>query len=263
MIIYCLTNKLNGKRYVGQTCDTAKVRWKEHVSAAKRGAGCRVLGAAIRKHGADQFSLELLETVATQAEADAAEAHWISKKQSVSPSGYNLASGGGGNGQHHEDSKRLIGEASKRRLRAMTPEQRAAYFSSNIHVWTRERKERARARTRTTKVRESVSSAQRALWSKLSAEERSARVRHQLAGVPAERLSSRVRKAWANMTPEAREARVRKARAANVASDKIRSKKMSSWQKEQATLRTPEQRSEIVKKAWVTRRKKLEEQRSV
>ena len=71
--IYRHTNKVNGKRYVGQTVDTVDGRWKEHVSASRQGRGARVFGAAIRKYGADAFTHELLDVVTTQKGADIAE----------------------------------------------------------------------------------------------------------------------------------------------------------------------------------------------
>lgn len=34
--IYKITNKVNGKAYVGKTTDTVQVRWKEHLKDFKR-----------------------------------------------------------------------------------------------------------------------------------------------------------------------------------------------------------------------------------
>ena len=54
--LYCHTNRVNGKCYVGQTVDTMDERWREHLSAAKANRGSPALGAAIRKYGADVFA---------------------------------------------------------------------------------------------------------------------------------------------------------------------------------------------------------------
>jgi group I intron endonuclease len=251
---YCHTNKVNGKRYVGQTTGTMESRWTEHVHAARQQRGSRLLGAAIRKYGPDAFDHEVLEViVATQQEADLVETGWIGRKASRAPSGYNLTAGGGSNGLHHEDTKRLIGESSKRRLEEMTDEQQIAFFQKNIHLWTPERLTRQLARVQSKEVREKVSSAQKDFWAQFSPEEKSARVRHQLAGMSAEKKSARVRKAWANATPEARAERVSKAQEAGRKVGPLRSEKMRQFQlARQATL-TPEQRSETGQKAWATR----------
>lgn len=257
--IYCHTNKVNGKRYVGQTLGTMEKRWSEHVSAARGGWGCRALSAAIRKHGPEVFERELLEVVAgTQEDADKREVDWIKRLQCRVPHGYNLTAGGGALGHLHEDTKRLISAASKKRLADMSPEQRTEYFATNIHLWTPERRARQSQRAKSEKVREGVRAGQKALWSKLTAEEKSARVRHQLAGMSGEEKSDRVRKAWEGMTPEAREARVRKATARSSATKSLPAhiKKMSEFQTAQAKLRTPEQRRAMVLKAWETRRAK-------
>ena len=255
--IYCHTNKVNGKRYVGQTVDTMEGRWKEHVSAARQRRGGRLIGAAIRKYGTDAFDHEVLEVIVdTQKEADLAETRWIAQKESRAPAGYNLTSGGGSYGLHHEDSKRLIAASSKKRLEEMTPEQRTAYFRTNIHLWTPARRARQLERAQSEDVRENIAAGQKDFWSQFTSEEKSARVRHQIAGMSKEEKGERVRKAWAKLTPEEHAERVRKAQEGGRKAGPLRSEKMRAFQfARQATL-TPEQRSETIKKAWTTRRAK-------
>src|ERR1700723_3714107 len=73
-IIYCQTNRITGKRYIGQTKFTLRSRWKEHVQYARAGqVGCRYFFAAIRKYGPDAFDHEVLDIVRTQAAADLAD----------------------------------------------------------------------------------------------------------------------------------------------------------------------------------------------
>lgn len=257
--IYRITNKVNGKLYVGQTLGSVKNRWKAHVSASKFMSGCRVLGAAIRKYGNDAFSHEILEVIAgSQSKADNAEIRWIKKLGCRSPLGYNLTSGGGALGRLHDSTKQLIGIASKKRLAEMTPDQRAAYFLTNIHLWTPERRLKARKLSKSKGLREKVRAGQKKFWADLSSEEKTRRVKHQLSGMSAEQKSDRVRKSWAKLTPEEREIRVRKTASASAAAkaNPAHSKKMSEWQTAQAKLRTPEQRQAMVLKAWETRRAK-------
>ena len=258
--IYCHTNAVNGKRYVGQTVDTVEGRWGEHVSAAKRGRGSRILGAAIQKYGVDAFTHELLDVVTTQEGADAAERAWIGQRRTLSPNGYNLSYGGGGPGYHHEESKRLIAESSRNRFRKMTPEQREAFFKKTLHVWTPERRLRAKELLKSEEFRKKLVDGQKSFWSQFTPEEKSDRVKHQLAGISKSQKSESVKKAWANMSPEARGARVRKAGAASAVSDVNRVERARAWQNEQARTRTPEQRSAIVLKSWETRRSRKNKQ---
>lgn len=255
--IYCVTNKVNGKRYVGQTTGAMAARWKDHVRSANRNEGCRVLGAAIRKYGTDSFELEALEVVLGQEKADDAEAKWISERQSRVPHGYNLTAGGGGNGRHHDESKRLIGEASSRHWLEMTPDQKSKKIQT-LRANPEKRLARLREVNTTKEFGEKVRSGQKKFWSDLSPEEKTRRVKHQQSGISPERKSARVRDAWARMTPEAREARVRKTAASITiaANTPAYRKQKSEWQTAQAKLRTPEQRREMVLKSWATRRAK-------
>ena len=95
MIVYVITNKINGKRYVGQTAKTLEERWAEHKSAARRGA--RVLFYnALRKHGPDAFWLGELGTRNTRAELSELECLWIARLGTLIPAGYNMTAGGEG-----------------------------------------------------------------------------------------------------------------------------------------------------------------------
>ena len=57
--IYLITCNKNNKRYVGQTGKDPKVRFREHISDAKRGSEFP-LHRAMRKHGIDAFTFETL-----------------------------------------------------------------------------------------------------------------------------------------------------------------------------------------------------------
>ena len=240
----------SGNGYVGQTMDTVAGRWKEHVSAAKRHTGCPLLGAAIRKYGEHAFKHEVLDVVTTQHGADIAEKRWVEQRHTRAPHGYNLAAGGNGPGSHHETSKRRIGEASKARLASMTPAERSAHVKKS---WSPERR---KAQSEREPSVQKAHETNRKIWSGLTAEERSERVKHQLAGMTPEQFSERTKKAWVNLSPEARAVRVRNAHEAGIVAGPRRSKKMSDWQTARQKTLTPEQRSENTRKAWVTRRAK-------
>ena len=88
MIVYKITNLLNGKIYVGQTKKTLDKRFKEHSKAKT------VIGAAIRKYGAENFKIEVIEFCQNFLELNEREIFWIEKLNCKVPNGYNVADGG-------------------------------------------------------------------------------------------------------------------------------------------------------------------------
>lgn len=75
--------------YIGQTVSSLAQRRGKHLSEARLGRGA-ILGAAIRKHGADKFVWAIHSIYYNQADLCAAEKHYISK---YAPK-YNLQEGG-------------------------------------------------------------------------------------------------------------------------------------------------------------------------
>jgi excinuclease UvrABC nuclease subunit len=57
--IYLITNTLNGHKYVGRSINITK-RWKEHLYSSRREDGF-LLHKAIKKHGVENFSFQVLE----------------------------------------------------------------------------------------------------------------------------------------------------------------------------------------------------------
>lgn len=64
--------------YIGQTKLTLEKRRKQHEYNAGRGKGY-VIGAAIRKHGAESFTWNVHSSYYNQVDLDAAEKHYIQK----------------------------------------------------------------------------------------------------------------------------------------------------------------------------------------
>ena len=93
--IYKITNKVNGKLYVGKTTATLKRRFQEHKQAASRTTHAkRPLYRAFNKYGFENFEITLLEQVHTD-EVDACEVYWIETLKTYA-SGYNATLGGDG-----------------------------------------------------------------------------------------------------------------------------------------------------------------------
>jgi len=96
MQVYLITNKINGTQYVGQTVRTLEQRWNSHVSVAMRGKG-EYLAKAIKKYGAEQFTVETISLCESKEEMDFTEMFYIALLRTQRPSGYNLTAGGEGN----------------------------------------------------------------------------------------------------------------------------------------------------------------------
>lgn len=93
-LIYCHTNKINGKKYVGQTCTSAQQRWgKNGQEYIRHQQG--IFYKAILKYGWDNFEHEILFTNLTKEEANRLEIETIKKYHSnIGKYGYNITEGG-------------------------------------------------------------------------------------------------------------------------------------------------------------------------
>lgn len=114
-VIYMHRNKINGKVYIGQTCQNLNKRWQNGKGYEK----CILFYNAIQKYGFDGFDHEILFEVETKEEADEKEIEMIAYYDSTNRSkGYNLTEGGGGTSGYHltEERKRRISESQTGRL---------------------------------------------------------------------------------------------------------------------------------------------------
>ena len=128
--VYCIKNIKNGKVYVGVTTQAIRVRWQRHLALARRGGGSAI-HCALRKYGAESFSIAELERCSSQPLLFVAEQRWILELRSFGGRrGYNRTLGGEGLlGFDFPDSARAkMGEKS--RARWATPEFRASNVAS-------------------------------------------------------------------------------------------------------------------------------------
>ncbi len=109
MIIYKITNKINGKVYIGQTVGDLHARWRRHV----RSKGNANIHKAIRKYGESAFTVEQIDTACTIEELNRKEKQWIRHCDSIKQ-GYNMTEGGRSGAvdmKRTEETKRRIADS--------------------------------------------------------------------------------------------------------------------------------------------------------
>lgn len=94
-IIYKITNCFNGKIYVGQTVRSLNERWSDHKRDALNGVDYP-FHFAIRKYGAENFILKIIDFADSIKELNEKESLWIKTLNSLSKNnkGYNILEGG-------------------------------------------------------------------------------------------------------------------------------------------------------------------------
>ena len=106
-VVYLISNKINGKGYVGITNTKYKCvqdRFDSHIASASAGGRVSPNGrvypihAAIIKYGEENFSIETLDEDLSLEEAQSKEAYWIETLGTYASgehrNGYNLTWGG-------------------------------------------------------------------------------------------------------------------------------------------------------------------------
>lgn len=109
-VIYKITNKINGKVYIGQTTQGFKKRYGYNL---KRSTTNKHLKSAILKYGIDNFIIsEIFDIAFSQCELDIKESIWIIYYNCID-NGYNNKSGGNGGCHYSEEAKKRISISKK------------------------------------------------------------------------------------------------------------------------------------------------------
>jgi hypothetical protein len=91
--IYRITNNVNGKVYIGQTELAPLDRWKQHIYASKNPK--MLISKAINKHGADNFTFDVIAESDDQTTIDNLEMSTIKEMDTRNTKrGYNVSAGG-------------------------------------------------------------------------------------------------------------------------------------------------------------------------
>ena len=112
--IYLRTNKINGKKYVGQVIKkrfkARQNRWKN----LKYPYAGTIINNARKKYGIDAFDFEILKECKDE-ELNQWEMYYVDKLNTKSPNGYNMTDGGDGKSgcPISEETKKKMSEAHK------------------------------------------------------------------------------------------------------------------------------------------------------
>src|ERR1035441_1136752 len=101
--VYKITNKINGKVYIGKTNDPKK-RWHDHLLISRSNKDSHlfsIVHAALNKYGVNNFSFEIIQQDLTEEQAFEREIYYILQYRSNivrfgNYYGYNLTDGGEG-----------------------------------------------------------------------------------------------------------------------------------------------------------------------
>jgi len=92
--IYCIKNKQNDRKYIGQTVQKPEKIWNNHIWSAKNGVSTQLIHLALHEFGEDSFEFEILATTNNLHELDRLEAEYIQDLNTLHPHGYNMKEGG-------------------------------------------------------------------------------------------------------------------------------------------------------------------------
>ena len=112
--VYCHTNKINNKRYVGITCRDPMRRWGVNGTGYRQNIH---FYNAIQKYGWENFKHEILYQGLTLEEATFIEVRLIAEYKSNIPDfGYNSTTGGETNQEYSDETRAKMSVAAKNRI---------------------------------------------------------------------------------------------------------------------------------------------------
>lgn len=139
MCVYKITNKVNGKAYIGQSKGSVVTRWRSHCN--KSSSGVSAIGRAIQKYGKDAFKFEVIAYCKDVNELNNVEKMLIDIDATMYPNGYNLHTGGNSHIPSEISRLRMKESACKRFgvtksrsdiRQSMTEEDKALAYSNRI-----------------------------------------------------------------------------------------------------------------------------------
>lgn len=125
--IYCIENKINHKKYIGQSVNIYK-RWKDHKIELNNNHHFNIhLQNAWNKYGSEAFLFSILKKC-KEEELDKLEVYYIKKFNTREiQNGYNMTDGGIGTKGHHtsEEQKKILSKLYKGKKRSLEIKEKA------------------------------------------------------------------------------------------------------------------------------------------
>lgn len=149
--IYCITNTINGKKYVGMTSKSVRERWKRHVFDSRHEHQSMYdspLQADIRKYGENAFVHEALVTTEDKELAMQLEDEATIILNTHVPNGYNRQVG-----NHSEPTE----ETKKKLSESMSGENNPNYDKHRSEETKKKISEKAKGRTHTEEAKRKMS----------------------------------------------------------------------------------------------------------
>jgi group I intron endonuclease len=105
-IIYKITNKINGKIYIGATKKGVQWRWSLHIKDAIKKPIMKI-SKAIAKYGKDNFYVDIIDCCHDLDNMNEQEKYWIKEFNSCE-TGYNSSLGGNNQGPISDEIREKI-----------------------------------------------------------------------------------------------------------------------------------------------------------
>lgn len=143
-VIYCYTNLINNKKYIGQTTTTLKSRHKKHIysSLDKNHNGYNIIfHKAIRKYRIENFSLKILVMNCNdKSKLNEYEKFFIKRYKTlfIDGKGYNCSEGGDGN-PFYGKTKEEVDEIRFKISKSLTGIKRTDEFKNKVSISSKKR----------------------------------------------------------------------------------------------------------------------------
>jgi group I intron endonuclease len=117
MILYKITNLITGERYIGQTKNSLKTRFTQHIHNKSKTSK---IANAIKFYGKDNFKIQIISRCDNIQQASIRERYYIKVFKTRHPHGYNLTDGGESGKTHSEETLKLISKRLKETMPFVT-----------------------------------------------------------------------------------------------------------------------------------------------